>query len=191
MECGVAQHVRLGSPANGDGYLVLEHGPRVLLAVVDGLGSGEKASRATRLAIQGVAENAEASLTHILTYCHYTILANGAVGVMMAIMRLDSQHCALEFAGVGNVRFLAHSRGLIQPIIRYGYLGVRLPTLQGFHYPYQPGDAFVLHTDGISTRFHLHNHLKELEEGAQNLADRVLGQYGKEHDDATVVVVRT
>lgn len=191
MEFGIAQHARIGSPVSGDAYLVQEHGSKVVVAVADGLGSGEKAGRSARLAIQGVAENLGASLTDLLAYCHYTILAAGAVGVMMAILRLDRQHCALEFAGVGNIRFLAHSRRVIQPIIRYGYLGVRLPTLQGFHFPYTPGDAFLMHTDGISSRFHLQNHIPDLLQGAQTLADLALSQYGKEHDDATVVVVKT
>ncbi len=191
MEFGIAQQPKAGNIVCGDAYLVRQAGPLVVLALSDGLGSGEKANHSSRLAIQGVAEHLEEALSDTLAYCHYTILAAGGVGVMMTVLRLDTSALRLEYAGVGNVRFLAHSRGLIQPITRYGYLGVRLPGLHVLRYPYTPGDVFLLHTDGISSRFHLPNHMRELEEGPQALAERVMAEYRKEHDDATVLVVRT
>jgi negative regulator of sigma-B (phosphoserine phosphatase) len=177
MEYGIAQRPKIGNLVNGDGYLVREAGPRLVLAVCDGLGSGEKASQSSRLAIQGVAEHLDAALVDILAYCHYTILAAGGVGVMMTILRLDQTAGRLEYAGVGNVRFLADSHRVIQPITRYGYLGVRLPTLHGLYFDYDPGDTFLLHTDGVSSRFHLSNHLHDLQAGAQRLADRALQEY--------------
>ena len=191
MELGMGQKAKAGNLICGDGYLVRQDGPRAVIAVSDGLGSGEKAQHSSNLALNGVTENLDASLADVLTYCHYVILAAGGVGVMMTVLRLDEAAGRLEYAGVGNVRFLAHSRKVIQPITRYGYLGVRLPTLQVLHFDYSPGDTFLLHTDGISSRFHLHNHLPDLEQGAQALADRVLQEYRKEHDDATLVVVKT
>ncbi len=191
MAHGVAQRAKMGILVCGDAYLLLEAGPRLVVALADGLGSGEKAAHSAQLAMQGVAEHAAAALNDILSYCHYTILAAGGVGVMMAILRLDTAGRSLEFSGVGNIRFQAHSRQNIQPFTRFGYLGVRLPSLQVFRFPYDAGDAFVLHSDGISTRFHLSHHTRDLEAGAQSLAERILEQYGKAHDDATVVVVET
>lgn len=191
MEFGAAIRAKAGRRVAGDDYLILEDQPRVVVAVTDGLGSGPKAQRSSHLAVQGVAEHADADLKDILTYCHYTILSAGGVGVMMVILRLDPMAHTLEFAGVGNVRFLAHSRKVIQPIVRYGYLGVRLPSLRSYRFSYLPGDAFVAHTDGISSRFHMDHHLHDLEAGAQVLADRVMETYGKDHDDATIVVVQT
>jgi serine phosphatase RsbU (regulator of sigma subunit) len=191
MEFGIVQRPKVGNLVSGDGYLIREDGPRIVVAVSDGLGSGERASASSQLAIQGVAEHLDASLADVLAYCHYIILSAGGVGVMMTILRLDQAAGRLEYAGVGNVRFLAHSQNVIQPITRYGYLGVRLPTLQVLHFFYNPGDTLLLHTDGVSSRFHLHNHLRDLEQGAQALADRAMQEYRKEHDDATLVVVKT
>ena len=191
MEAGIAQRPKVGNLISGDGHLVREDGPRIVVAVSDGLGSGEKACASSCLAIQGVAEHLDDSLADILAYCHYTILSAGGVGVMMTILRLDQAAGRLEFAGVGNVRFLAHSRSVIQPITRYGYLGVRLPGLKVLRFDYDPGDTFLLHTDGVSSRFHLTNHLRDLEQGAQALANRAMQDYRKDHDDATLVVVKT
>lgn len=191
MEFGVVQRPKVGRRVCGDGYLIVNGGPETVVSVTDGLGSGPKARLSSELALQGVAEHTDADLVDVMTYCHYTILAAGGVGVMIAILRLDRDSLTLEYGGVGNIRFLAQSREVIQPITHYGYLGVRLPKLRSFRFSYTPGDLFVLHTDGISSRFHLHNHLRDIEEGAQSLADRVLEVYGKDHDDVTMVVVRT
>jgi len=191
VDIGIAERPKAGSFLSGDAHLSLEGGERVVLALADGLGSGEKAARSARLAVQGVAEYPHAELNDILAYAHYLILAAGGVGAMMVVLRLDQVNRVLEFAGVGNIRFLAHSQRTIQPFARYGYLGVRLPTLYVFRFPYDPGDAFVMHTDGISSRFHLHDHLADLEQGTQHLAERILAEYGKEHDDATVIVAKT
>jgi negative regulator of sigma-B (phosphoserine phosphatase) len=191
MEIGIAQQPKAGNMISGDAPLVREIPPRVVVALSDGLGSGEKASHSSILAMQGVAEHLQEALTDILAYCHYSILAAGGVGVMMTLLRLDSSAHCLEYAGVGNIRFLAQSHSVIQPITRYGYLGVRLPGLHLLRYSYAPGDLFILHTDGISSRFHLVHHARDLELGAQPLAERVLAEYRKEHDDATVVVIRT
>lgn len=191
MEFGIAHWIKAGNLVSGDAYLVQEDGPRALVALADGLGSGEKAGRSAQLAVQGASEHADAALDHILAYCHYIILAAGGVGTMMVLLRLDDAAHILEFAGVGNIRFLAHSRQVIQPITRYGYLGVRLPTLTVFRSRYDPGDLFILHTDGISGRFHLDNHRDDLAGPAQALAERILNVYGKSHDDATVIVIKT
>ncbi len=191
MELGIARWIKAGNLVGGDAYLVWEDGPRTLLVLADGLGSGEKAGLSAQLAVRGVSEHADAALDHILAYCHYIILAAGGVGTMMSLLRLDDATHTLEFAGVGNIRFLAHSRRVIQPITRYGYLGIRLPALNVFRFRYDPGDLFILHTDGISGRFHLANHRDDLAGPAQALADRILNEYGKRHDDATVIVVKT
>ncbi|MBN1483100.1 MAG: SpoIIE family protein phosphatase [Chloroflexia bacterium] len=191
MEFGVVQRPKIGRRVCGDGHLILEEDSRVLVAVTDGLGSGPKAYHSTELALQGVAEHADADLIDIMTYCHYTILAAGGVGVMIALLRLVPAQSLLEIGGVGNVRFLAHSQEVIQPIIHYGYLGVRLPSMRSYRFSYHPGDIFLLHTDGISSRFHLENHVRELDqEGPQALADLALREYGKMHDDATLVLAR-
>ncbi len=191
MEFGIMQQPRAGYLVCGDGYLIHERGSQLVVAVADGLGSGEKAYHSSAMTIQGIAENADAALPDILAYCHYTILSASGVGVMVVLLRLDVEAHTLEVSGVGNVRFTAHSKRMIQPIIRFGYLGVRLPSLPTLHYAFDPGDTFVLHTDGISTRFHIQNHLPDLTRGAQPLAEVAMKEYGKAHDDATIVVVKT
>ncbi len=191
MEFGVAQRPKVGNLVSGDAHLLLEEGSRVVVALTDGLGSGERAYLSSQLALQGVADFPDAALPHILSYSHYNILAAGGVGAMITVLRLDQEDFSLEYAGVGNLRFLPLSRQVVQPITRFGYLGVRLPSLRSVRFSYTPGDTFVLHTDGISSRFHLKNHLRELGQGAQMLADRALAEYGKIYDDASIVVVKT
>jgi hypothetical protein len=93
--------------------------------------------------------------------------------------------------GVGNIGIRVRSTAPIKPISRNGIVGYRLPHLREFTYPYIPGDLFVLHTDGISSRFTLDG--APWMEGAQDvqtLADAIAQNFGKENDDVTVLVAR-
>ena len=51
------------------------------------------------------------------------------------------------------------------------------------------GDLLVMFTDGISSRFDL-SKIEAASEGPQALADYLLSNHAKEHDDAGCVVIR-
>jgi serine/threonine protein phosphatase PrpC len=70
-------------------------------------------------------------------------------------------------------------------------VGYRLPSLREFTYPYTPGDLFVLHTDGISSRLILDDALwTEEAQDVQTLANAIAQHFGKENDDVTVLVAK-
>lgn len=48
--------------------------------------------------------------------------------------------------------------------------------------------AVVLHSDGISSRFDLLNYLSVYEQ-LQKVAKRIMAEWSKEHDDATIIAV--
>jgi len=83
-----------------------------------------------------------------------------------------------------------YSRQMIKPISKNGILGFRLPTLLELHYIYDPGDIFVLYSDGVSSRFALDGQI-DIRQPPQRIADQILAAYGKHIDDATVVVIKT
>jgi serine/threonine protein phosphatase PrpC len=57
-------------------------------------------------------------------------------------------------------------------------------------YTYDPGDIFALFSDGISGNF-AQDHRIDIKQPPQRIAEQVLASYGKQSDDATVVVVKT
>jgi negative regulator of sigma-B (phosphoserine phosphatase) len=189
MDFGIVYRPKSGRDISGDAYLIREGGEATLVCLVDGLGSGEAAAEAAQAAIRCVEVSNTLPLSDIMAKCHQAL--RGTRGAVMALMRINFAESAMTFVGVGNIGIRIRSTALIKPVSRNGIVGYRLPRLQEFTYPYTPGDLFVLHTDGISSRFTLDGALwTEGAQDVQTLADEIARDFGKENDDVTVLVAR-
>lgn len=190
MKFGIAHRPKSGHNISGDAYLIKERKEAILVCLVDGLGSGEAAAEAAQVAIHCVEMNSTLPLSDILAKCHQAL--KGTRGAVMALLRVGFTESTMAFVGVGNIGIHVRSTVPIKPISRNGIVGYRLPRLQEFTYPYTPGDLFVLHTDGISSRFiSLDDDLwTEEAQDVQTLAEAIAENFGKENDDVTVLVAR-
>jgi serine/threonine protein phosphatase PrpC len=189
MEFGIVHRPKSGRNVSGDAYLIKEEEEATLICLVDGLGSGEAAAEAAQAAIRCVEVGNTLPLGDIMAECHQAL--RGTRGAVMALLRVSFLESAIAFVGVGNIGIHIRSTAPIKPISRNGIVGYRLPRLQEFTYPYSPGDLFVLHTDGISSRFTLDGALwtKEAKD-VQTLANAIARNFGKANDDVTVLVAR-
>ncbi|WP_298819697.1 SpoIIE family protein phosphatase [Chloroflexus sp.] len=186
---GAALRPKLGQRVSGDAYVILPYQTdQLLTAVIDGLGGGDAAAEAARRAVAVLESNPTLDLTELMRQADRALA--GSRGAVMALLRLDAGERAAEFVGVGNVGAYVYSDLPIKPISKNGIVGYRLPQLLRFAYTYNSGDIFVLYSDGISSRF-----LTELppawHQSPQQIADEILARFGKDNDDATVVVVRS
>lgn len=175
---------------SGDTYLIQETARTALIAVIDGLGSGREAARASGRAREQIMTLDEDPLPHIFQVCHQAL--RGTRGAVMAILRIDFQAGDIVFAGVGNISIHVQSSvDSIKPISRNGIVGHRLPRVQEFRYPYTPGDLFMMHSDGISHRFNLSSYrLIQPEDDLQQVAEQIVMHFGKDEDDVTLVLAR-
>jgi serine/threonine protein phosphatase PrpC len=170
-------------------YLVLEHGEQSVLAtVVDGLGGGAEAERAARLAAQVIEQHPDFPLQELIRRSHTAL--HSTRGAVIGLLRLDLATNNASYVGVGNIGLQVYSRQPIKPISKNGILGFRLPTLLELRYTFDPGDVFVLYSDGVSAHFAQDAKI-DLRQPPQSMAEQVLGSYGKLIDDATVVVIKT
>jgi serine/threonine protein phosphatase PrpC len=186
---GAALRPKHGQTICGDAFVVQPlAGDALLVAVVDGLGGGAEAAHAAQGALASISSAPERTLPDLLSRAHNAI--HGTRGAVIGLLRLDLARARLAYIGVGNIGVHAYSQRPIKPISKNGILGYRMPTLLELSYTFDPGDCFVLFSDGISSRFTLD---RTLGGGApaQELADTVLERYGKTTDDATVVVIGT
>jgi serine/threonine protein phosphatase PrpC len=189
IEWGAANRPKHGQSVSGDTYAVV-YPPdgSVIVTVIDGLGGGEEAARAARLAEQVVRDHNNWTLQEQITTMHTAL--HGTRGAVIGMLRLEPNHNRASYVGVGNIGAHVYSRQPIKPISKNGIIGFRLPALLELRYTYEPGDIFVLYSDGITARFGQDAQL-DIKQPPQALADRILQQYGKTVDDATVVVVKT
>jgi negative regulator of sigma-B (phosphoserine phosphatase) len=188
MEFGIVHRPKSGNHISGDAYLIKEEGDATLICIADGLGSGEAAAEASQAAIRCAEVNSTLPLSDIMTKCHQAL--RGTRGAVIALMRIRFAESMITFVGVGNIGIHTRSVAPIKPISRNGIVGYRLPRLQEFTYPYTPGDLFVLHTDGISSRFILDDSLWKEVQDVQTMADEIAQNVGKDNDDVTILIAR-
>ncbi len=186
---GAVCRAKQNQTVSGDLYVVQEHGEgRLIAAVVDGLGGGQEAARAAHAAEQVIRQHPEWPLQELVQRSHVAL--HSTRGAVIGLLRLDTQSHKVSYVGVGNIGAQVYSRQTIKPISKNGILGFRLPALLEMHYIYDPGDIFVLYSDGVSSRFALDGKI-DIRQSPQHIAEQILELYGKYTDDATVVVIKT
>jgi serine/threonine protein phosphatase PrpC len=187
MNYGVFSRAKHERSVSGDAYTVQEDGNMVLLGLVDGLGSGEEAARAARIAVANVEENRSLPLLEILQQCHLALRATR--GVVLGLLRVDLEAGKVRYVGVGNIGIRIVSHEPFRPISYNGIVGYRLPRVHEFVGNYHLDDTFVLYSDGIDSRFHSDEVLLQRERDLESLAVAIAQRYGKD-DDICVLVAR-
>lgn len=191
VDWGLAERPRPGGAESGDRHVVQPFASGVLLAVVDGLGHGEPAAAAARLAAAILAEHAEEPLSLLVERCHTSLTRTR--GVVMSLASVNTVDHTMSWLGVGNVEAVLRRRdpaakaAAEQLLLRPGVVGQKLPVLQPALLRVEPGDTLVLATDGIRSDFSA-----ALTPGRppRELADDILARHGRDDDDALVLVAR-
>jgi negative regulator of sigma-B (phosphoserine phosphatase) len=191
IDWGIALREFSGQDESGDGYLVEAHPDGVLVVVVDGLGHGPQAAEVTEIAIAALEGHAAKSVDFLFERCHRELA--GTRGVVMSLALLDARDETMTWAGVGNVTGLLlradsqakRARETLLP--RGGVVGYRLPSLHPVVIPVVPGDTLIFATDGLRSGF---TEDVPLDDVPQQIAEHILERYGRETDDALVLVAR-
>ncbi|WP_045227155.1 SpoIIE family protein phosphatase [Methyloterricola oryzae] len=196
IEYGVAMRPFPGEKVSGDAYLVrmLEDG--VVLAVVDGLGHGDEAANASRVAVKTLDRYAAETPNELLLHTHHALKSSR--GVAMSLASIDQRSNRMDWLGVGNVDGLLVRYGTQIPSIerlltRGGVVGFQLPPLRRASLCLHSGDLIVLASDGIRSEFGsawtLADPLLRCQK-VQSIAEQILREFGKVTDDALVLVAR-
>lgn len=191
IEWGVAERVLPGQAESGDRHVVKHFPSGALVAVVDGLGHGEEAALAAKLAVNTVERSAPGSLISLLRCCHERL--QGTRGAVMSMSFFDIADCTMTWLGVGNVEgIFLHQDGHNVPgreslLLRGGVLGDHLPQISASIIPVIYGDLVIFATDGI--RNGLADHLN-MNGNPQQIADCILERHWRGTDDALVLVAR-
>jgi len=191
VEFGVAARKLAGQSECGDLHVVRDVPGGQFVAAIDGLGHGEEAAIAARMAADILIAASGAGPVELFRYCHETL--RGTRGAVMSLVWFDGSDHTMTWLGVGNVegRLLPSHSPEGAPgkslMLRAGILGHNLPNLAVSVYPVGPGDEAILCTDGIDPGFTCPAGTHNSPQGA---ADRIMAEYSRDNDDALVVVAR-
>jgi phosphoserine phosphatase RsbX len=191
IEWGVAASTLHGQTETGDQHVIAETARGILLAAIDGLGHGEEAAVAAKIAAAVLEEFRHESVIPLVQRCHERL--RNTRGVVMSLAEINSLENTVTWLGVGNVEGLLLHRDaygtLIQEelTLRGGVVGDRLPNLFAGMFPLSRGDTIIFTTDGIRKEFAPGLPMREC---PQEIANYILARYARESDDALAVVAR-
>jgi serine/threonine protein phosphatase PrpC len=191
IEWDVAQLTLEGEEISGDCYLVKPFETSVLVVVIDGLGHGDQAAAAAKIAVEALEANARDSIISLFRRTHEALRQSR--GVVMSMALIHGPDATMTWMGVGNVEgLLVRASPEIKPqreslLIRPGVLGGPLPPLDASSTPIRPGDTLVFATDGIRSGFDEEVNLRE---PPKEIAANIMSKFSKDSDDALVLVAR-
>jgi phosphoserine phosphatase RsbX len=191
IEYGVAKFVLPGQGESGDRHVLRCTENGILIAVIDGIGHGEEAASAARMATAILKGAFDQPIISLMEQCHEKLRPTR--GAVLSLASIDPKHGMMTWLGVGNVQGVLvranATKGNAQEelLLRSGVIGSQLPPLQAAVLPIEQGDTLFFATDGIRNGFAGGLSSKE---NPQRAADRILKEYGNGNDDALVLVSR-
>jgi anti-sigma regulatory factor (Ser/Thr protein kinase) len=188
---GVICLPKAGETVGGDAWTVMSGHDGFLICVVDGLGHGPEAAMAARAGIASVTEGATRahSVTELVERAHLAMRPTR--GAALAVARVTPEKAICNFCGVGNISACLLSRGQSRSLVSTaGILGHQIHRIKEFQYPFSEDTLFIMHSDGLATRWRLDDY-PGLERSHPALVAGVLYRdYSRQRDDTVVCAVR-
>ena len=172
---------------NGDAFIIKQWEGNALAAVIDGLGHGAFAQRASLAARQYIEQHFDQPLDKIFRGAGRACRATR--GVVMALARFDLVGRKLLIASVGNIEVrLQGGVERFRPIVRRGIVGLNAPDAVITEHPWTSSTMLIMHSDGLPAHW-AWDQFPELDgELPPAIAQRLLRRLARPDDDATVVV---
>jgi hypothetical protein len=190
VDCAVRNRPIAGESVSGDGHVAAAFPHGVLLGLIDGLGHGQEAAAATRVAVATLEAEPDRPVLALIRACHVAL--RGTRGAVMSLAAIDAARDEMAWAGVGNVEaVLTRAEPAAGParariLLRSGVVGYQLPPLRAVSLPIAPGDLLVFASDGLGHGFG--DEAPFGDPGA--FAEHLLRVHGRSSDDASVLVAR-
>jgi anti-sigma regulatory factor (Ser/Thr protein kinase) len=177
-------------PENGDAFIFKQWEGHALAGVIDGLGHGQFAQRASQTARQYIEQHFDQPLANLFLGVGRACRATR--GVVMALARFDLARQKLIVASVGNIEVrLVGSPERFNLVVRRGIVGLNAPNPVILEHPWTSSCLLIMHSDGVRTHWNW-NDFSELGRDTPNvIARRLLSELGSMDDDATVIAARS
>lgn len=187
-EVGCSNQPTPGEYVSGDSVVIVEFDAFILTAIIDVSGHGSKAHELSISISDYIHKFPSKDLITLIKELHKILV--GTLGAAVGLLLVDIESSAFQYFGVGNT---GANRSVGEPwkgISRDGILGQRLPGL----YPQvgflKNGDVICMFSDGV-TDHAVNTFVKNnSHKSAQNIADNLVKELGKQHDDASCAILK-
>ncbi len=187
---GAVQVSVAGESVCGDQWAWRLRDERLAIMLADGLGHGLHANDAA-LAAVGTFEHAhDHPPARVIEEVHAALRATR--GAAVAMLAVDLARGTAAYCGLGNI-----SAAIVQPsgartnlVSQNGTAGHTARHVQEFHYTVPPDSTIIMASDGLGSRWDLAAHPGLIRRDPSIVAAALYRQFGRRHDDVTVLVAR-
>jgi serine/threonine protein phosphatase PrpC len=189
LDFGGATRPYPGYNINGDAFIIKRWDKFVLLGVIDGLGHGPLANKASREALRYIKRNFNQPIRQLMLGTNMAVKNTRGVVLSLALFNLNT--LKITFSGIGNIETRTYRKKLERNFISHrGILGRNIPTPRIIEAYWKPGMIMVFFSDGIESSLDWEEYSHLSEKPANLIAYKILEDLGKDRDDATVVIVK-
>ncbi len=190
LELGVVRVPKADEEACGDDWHLTSYPSGALqLLVADGLGHGLLAADASSTAMRIAAEPIERSAAETLSAVHAALRSTR--GAAVAVAQISADHRSVRFSGVGNIFGAIVQPGSTKALVSHnGIAGHTAHRIQEFEYAWPPGALLIMHSDGLSGRWHLDDYPGLSSRQVSLIASVLYRDFTRRRDDAIVLVAR-
>ena len=178
-----------GETACGDAWAMQPHATGATFMVVDGLGHGIEASRASGMALEVLRANPDASAIRLLDLAHAKLRASR--GAAIAILRHERDKREIAFAGLGNIAVVVVDGDTRHAMVSHnGIVGHNMARSEEYRYPWPRGALLIAHSDGLESRWDLAAFPALVSHHAAIIAATLYARHTRKRDDVVVMVAR-
>lgn len=174
---------------NGDAFYAAQNGKQIFVAVVDGLGHGKEAEEASQAVINSLDGLIDAPFEESFPVLNNVL--RGTRGAVMTAVRLDEEKREFSHASVGNVEIRIAPYMKHTPVTRPGIMGRhKIDNLAVHNYSWPRKGVLVMYSDGVRGGWDLQKNSELLSHSPSVIAHYLIRHYGRDHDDATALVIK-
>lgn len=174
----------------GDGYRVKSTEKRIAVFFGDGLGHGEHAKTAVDAAGDFFFESEEMSPSGIIREIHEKVRRTR--GLVAGAAVFDKTEMTWRICGVGNISIRMYSGIQYKNYMSYnGTVGLNIPTtMKDSVFPIEKNQHLVMCSDGIKSRWDIHNYPSILKFDNTILASALYRDFTRGNDDCSVLIAK-
>jgi len=178
-----------GQEVCGDAWVVRCNARGMDVMVVDGLGHGPEAAKASDAAVSAFLRNQNCSPLEHLAAADDALHATRGAAVGVAV--IDLQQGKITFSGVGNTAAVVVTGDEAQHLVSFGgIVGQRRVPSRQFTNSWSPESLFIAHSDGIGTRWSLSTYPGLTARHPSIIAGVVYRDFARGRDDASILVIK-
>ncbi len=189
LDIGVASRPHPRMAVNGDAYYIKKYGSKVLLSVIDGIGHGQFAHRASSKARRYLESHYEQPLELLFRGVNRECRATR--GVVMALVRIDWKLGTMQHASLGNIETrLLGAEQSPRFMTKRGIIGQKLNIPHVTEHKWQENYILTLFSDGIQSHWNWNDFDTKINSSSDDLCRTIIRKLSRDNDDATILIIK-